>query len=576
MMVFDERKILIYDTTLRDGEQSPGAAMNSDEKLRMAVQLERLGVDIIEAGFPASSKGDFESVRVIAEKIRSVEIAAIARATIKDIDFAWQAIRDAAKPRIHIFFSSSDIHLKYQLKKTRGEALQHIKAALQHACKYTDNVEFSATDAARAEQGFLCEMLEAAIYSGARTVNIADTVGYAVPGELGILIDYLFEEVRGIENVVLSVHCHNDLGLAVANTLAAVEHGARQVKCTVNGIGERAGNAALEEVVMALQTRKNFFNVVTGIRTEHIYETSRLLTEITGIAVQPNKAIVGANAFAHESGVHQDGIMKERSTYEIITPKSVGAPETRLVLGKHSGRHAVEARLIKMGYTLTSKELNRVFHKFKEYAHSLTDICDNDLVDIIHREIHGKGEPSIMRVSKKAIKDTNVIIRLLADSHVGRLGTFGKDGYPMIKPLNFVYREGKIYFHSAQQGEKIDNIKRNSRVCFEVDLPITYVKSEGSPCRADYLYRSVIIRGRAKIVDDKEERFSALKELMKKYQPEGGFGDFQAEKLALTAVVRIDIKEMTGKEDLGKETERQAVLELLARDRYSSTDIARK
>jgi 2-isopropylmalate synthase len=386
-MVLEKNKILIYDTTLRDGEQSPGASMNPDQKLRMAVQLERLGVDIIEAGFPASSEGDLESIQRIAKKIRSAEIAAIARATIKDIDCAWQAIRGAAKPRIHVFFSSSDIHLKHQLKKTRSEALLHVKAAVQHACKYADNVEFSAVDATRAPEEFLCEMLQTAISSGAKTINIADTVGYAVPGEFGALIDYLFEKTQGIENVIFSVHCHDDLGLAVANTLAAVEHGVRQVKCTVNGIGERAGNAALEEVVMALHTRKNFFNAVTGIRIEHVYETSRLLTEITGIAVQPNKAVVGANAFAHESGIHQDGLLKEKRTYEIITPRSVGAPETRLVLGKHSGRHAVEARLKKLGYVLTSNELNKVFREFKEHAGLLTNVCDDDLEAIVRKEV---------------------------------------------------------------------------------------------------------------------------------------------------------------------------------------------
>ncbi len=312
------RKVLIFDTTLRDGEQSPGAAMNQEEKLLMARQLERLGVDIIEAGFPVASEGDFASVRQIAREIRGAQIAAIARATRADIDRAWEALREAADPRLHVFISTSDIHLRYQLRKNRDEVLSQASQAVGHAHTYTDNVEFSAMDAARSDREFLRRVLEEAIAAGARTVNIADTVGYAVPEEFGELVAYLLSTVRNIDHAVLSVHCHDDLGLAVANSLAAVKNGAGQVKCTINGIGERAGNAALEEVVMALETRRGFYGCRTAIETERIYETSKLLTGITGIPVQPNKAIVGANAFAHESGIHQDGLIKKKITYEII------------------------------------------------------------------------------------------------------------------------------------------------------------------------------------------------------------------------------------------------------------------
>jgi 2-isopropylmalate synthase len=383
-MASDQNRIIVYDTTLRDGEQSPGASMNIAEKLRMALQLERLGVDVIEAGFPASSEGDFESVRTIAEQIKGVQIAAIARAKPGDIDRAWQAIQGAAFPRLHVFLSSSDIHLKYQLKKTRDEVLHQTHIAVERARAYTSDVEFTTMDATRADREFLCSMLAVAISSGATTVNIADTVGYAVPGEFGALVHYLLENVEGIDGIPLSVHCHDDLGLAVANTLSAVENGARQVKCTVNGIGERAGNAALEEVVMALETRRDFYKARTGIRTEEIYRTSQLLTEITGLSVQSNKAVVGANAFAHESGIHQDGLLKERSTYEIMAPESVGAPETQFVLGKHSGRHAVEEYLKKMGYAPKNGELDRIFAQFKERADRIKRVSEKDLETIIH------------------------------------------------------------------------------------------------------------------------------------------------------------------------------------------------
>ena len=381
------KRILIFDTTLRDGEQSPGASMNIDEKLRLARQLERLGVDIIEAGFPVSSEGDFQAVRQIAREIRGPQIAGLTRANLADIDRTWEAIAEATHPRLHTFISSSDIHLKYQLKKTRAQVLKEARAAVKHAAAYTKNVEFSPMDATRSDREYLCDMVEAVIAEGASTVNIPDTVGYAVPVEFGELIAYLFSKVKNIKKAVLSVHCHNDLGLAVANSLAAITNGAKQVECTINGIGERAGNASMEEIVMALATRKDIFRCYTGIKTERIYQSSRLLTAITGIQVQPNKAIVGANAFAHESGIHQDGLIKEKTTYEIMLPQSVGISGTQLILGKHSGRHAIADHMKKMGYVLSREEVSRIFVRFKELADVKKEIFDEDLESLISEEV---------------------------------------------------------------------------------------------------------------------------------------------------------------------------------------------
>lgn len=387
-----KERVLIFDTTLRDGEQSPGASMNQEEKLCIAWQLERLGVDIIEAGFPVASDGDFLSVQQIAREVRRPQIAGLARANLNDIDRAWEAIKEAAHPRIHTFISTSDIHLKYQLKKTRDEVMKEACAAVAHACSCTPNVEFSPMDATRTDRDYLCDIVEAVISEGATTVNIPDTVGYIMPQEFGSMIEHLFEKVKNIRKAVISVHCHNDLGLAVANSLAAVKNGARQVECTINGIGERAGNTAMEEVVMALATRKDFFGFSTGIKTEYIYQSSRLLTHITGIPVQPNKAIVGANAFAHESGIHQDGLIKEKITYEIMTPQSVGISGTHLVLGKHSGRHAISEHLKKMGYKLNADEVKRVFVRFKELADVKKEIFDEDLETIVYEELYRTDE----------------------------------------------------------------------------------------------------------------------------------------------------------------------------------------
>ncbi|MBM3303071.1 MAG: 2-isopropylmalate synthase, partial [Deltaproteobacteria bacterium] len=347
---------------------SPGASMNAQEKLQLARQLERLGVDTIEAGFPASSEGDFHSVRQVAQAVRSARIVGLARTLAEDIETAWRAVEQAKNPGIHTFIATSDIHMKYKLRMSREEVIDRVGQAVRLARSLSDWVEFSCEDATRSEVDFMCSVIQTAVDQGACTINIPDTVGYSYPDEISAVIRTVREKVRGIENLVLSIHCHNDLGLAVANSLAALRAGARQVECTVNGIGERAGNAALEEIVMILKTRKGSFGLDTGIVSEEIFHTSRLVTTITGISVQPNKAIVGANAFAHEAGIHQDGIIKERTTYEIIAPETVGISRSSLVLGKHSGSHAFRERVKDLGYSLTEEELERTFKRFKSLA----------------------------------------------------------------------------------------------------------------------------------------------------------------------------------------------------------------
>lgn len=380
-------RCLIFDTTLRDGEQSPGATMNQQEKLQLARQLEKLGVDIIEAGFPASSEGDLESVRRISREIKSSRVVGLARAGAEDIEAAWRAVEDARSPGIHTFIATSDIHLKHKLRMSRQEVLETAGQATALARKLSDWVEFSCEDATRSDPEFLCQVIETAIGQGACTINIPDTVGYSYPEEIFERIRSIRENVKGIEDVVLSIHCHNDLGLAVANSLAALRAGCRQVECTINGIGERAGNASLEEIAMILKTRKEAFGLYTGIVSEQIFHTSRLVTTITGIPVQPNKAIVGANAFAHEAGIHQDGVIKERTTYEIIDPASVGIARSSLVLGKHSGRHALRERVRDLGYSLTEDEVNIIFKRFKDLADRKKDIFDQDIEAIIAEEV---------------------------------------------------------------------------------------------------------------------------------------------------------------------------------------------
>ncbi len=375
--------VLIFDTTLRDGEQSPGASMNTAEKLRIATQLEKLGVDILEAGFPAASDGDLEAVSRIAGKLEKTEVAALARTSKEDLDRAWEAIRHAAKPRIHTFIATSDIHLKYKLKMTREEVVTAAVEAVKYATALTDNVEFSAEDGSRSDRDFLCRVFEAVIEAGAKTVNLPDTVGYAIPQEFFELVRYVKAHTPNIDRAVLSVHCHNDLGLATANTLSAIAAGARQAEVTINGIGERAGNTSLEEVVMSLVTRNNSLKLTTSIHAQYIYPTSRLVSMITGIIVQPNKAIVGANAFAHEAGIHQDGVLKNPMTYEIMKPETIGLSTNRLVLGKHSGRHALRSRLKDMGYDLSDEEINIVFTRFKELADKKKHVVDEDLEVIV-------------------------------------------------------------------------------------------------------------------------------------------------------------------------------------------------
>jgi 2-isopropylmalate synthase len=379
--------VKIFDTTLRDGEQSPGATMNVAEKVRVAEQLEKLNVDIIEAGFPISSEGDFEAVKTIARAIKRSEVAALARANPKDIDRAWEAVKGAKFPCLHTFISTSDIHLKHQLKKSKEEVIRITARSVARAKRYTSNVEFSAMDATRSDVQFLIAVCEAAVRAGATTLNIPDTVGYAIPSEFGELIGIIRQRVRRIEKVTLSVHCHNDLGLAVANSIAAIQKGARQVECTINGIGERAGNTSLEEVVMALRTRSDLLRFHTRINPKHIYTTSRLVSKITGMVVQPNKAVVGANAFAHESGIHQDGILKEKLTYEIMTPESVGILKSSIVLGKLSGRHAFKERLRELGYRLPETDLERAFIQFKQLADKKREIYDEDIESIVVEEI---------------------------------------------------------------------------------------------------------------------------------------------------------------------------------------------
>ncbi len=379
-------KVIIFDTTLRDGEQAAGGSLNIQEKLEIARQLEKLGVDVIEAGFPVTSPGDFKAVSLIAKEIRTPVICVLTHANLEAVDQSWEAVKGAANPCIHIVLSSSDIHLFYQLKKSREEILEMSRSTVARAKKHVDNIEFSAMDASRTDPEYIYQILEAVIDAGATTVNIPDTVGYAMPNQFGDLIEGVFRNVPNIDRAVVSVHCHNDLGLAVANSLEAVRRGARQVEGTINGIGERAGNASLEEIVMAIKTRQDFFDLTTNIDTTQIYKTSRLVSERTGFQIQANKAVVGANAFRHSSGLHIDGVIKMPTTFEIMDPKSVGIPSSSLVLGKTSGRHAFRERLAELGYGLPEEDFNRAFALFKELADKKKEITDRDIESLIAEE----------------------------------------------------------------------------------------------------------------------------------------------------------------------------------------------
>jgi 2-isopropylmalate synthase len=382
-----ERKITIFDTTLRDGEQSPGCSMNLPEKLRVAHALAELGVDVIEAGFPIASPGDFEAVREVAANISGTTICGLARSNDQDIDRAWEALKHASQPRIHVFLATSAIHREFKLNMSPEEIIERSVAGVKRAKGYCDNIEFSPEDAARTEIDFLCRVVEAVIKAGATTVNIPDTVGYATPDHMGSVIKSLVDRVPNIDQAVISVHCHNDLGLAVANSLAAVQNGAGQIECTINGLGERAGNCALEEVVMAMRTRGDVYRCDTNIKSEKLVPTSRLVSEITGMHVQRNKAIVGRNAFAHEAGIHQDGMLKNRTTYEIMRPEDVGFAATDLVLGKHSGRAALADRAHQLGFELNDEQLKSVFKEFKKLADQKKVLENEDIAELIQREI---------------------------------------------------------------------------------------------------------------------------------------------------------------------------------------------
>ncbi len=384
-----DNKVLIFDTTLRDGEQAPGASMNRQEKLEIAYALERLGVDIIEAGFPIASKGDFESVKEVAKHIKNSTICGLARSLTKDIDAAAEAVKGAKHPRIHVFLATSKIHLEHKFKKSQDEILEMAVKAVKYARNKIGDIEFSPEDASRTDKEFLYRVLEAVIKAGAKTVNIPDTVGYSTPHEYGAVIAGICKNVPNINKAIVSTHCHDDLGLGVANSLAGIINGARQVECTINGIGERAGNASMEEIVMAIRTRSDFYNLTTNIKTKELYRTSRMVSKATGFIVPPNKAIVGANAFRHESGIHQDGVLKEKKTYEIMNPEDVGVPANEgLVLGKHSGRHAFKDRLKALGIELTESQIDEAFDQFKDLADKKKEIYDEDLITLVGEAHH--------------------------------------------------------------------------------------------------------------------------------------------------------------------------------------------
>ncbi len=424
-----KEKIIIFDTTLRDGEQSPGASMNIEEKLRIAHQLERLNVDVMEAGFPIASDGDFEAVKKIAQTIKGPQIAGLSRANNMDIDRAWEALQYAGeRGRIHTFIATSDIHMEHKLKMSEQQVIDTAIAAVTRAAGYTPNVEFSAEDAARTRLPFLAQVIQAVIEAGATTVNIPDTVGYTIPSEYFNIISYLKEHVSNIDKAIISVHCHNDLGLAVANSLTAIQAGARQVECTVNGIGERAGNCSLEEVVMTLRTRHDILSFTTDVATEQITPSSKLLSTITGIQVQQNKAIVGANAFAHEAGIHQHGVLMNKETYEIMTPESVGLNQNKLVLGKHSGRHAFIDRLKILGYDLSKEEIEKAFVRFKSLADMKKEIFDEDLDAIVADEVL-RVPDSIklvqMNVSSGSFAAPTATVQMEVDGEVKKTAVMG-------------------------------------------------------------------------------------------------------------------------------------------------------
>jgi 2-isopropylmalate synthase len=478
MSTNEPRPIVIFDTTLRDGEQSPGCSMNLEEKLEVAQALVDLGVNVIEAGFPIASPGDFKAVREIANTVRGATICGLARCNEKDIDRAWEALRGAPDARIHVFLATSAIHREFKLRMGKEEIIARAIESVNRAKGYCDNIEFSPEDAARTEPDFLCAVVEAAIDAGATTVNIPDTVGYATPNHFASVIKNLKNRVPNIDRAVISVHCHNDLGLAVANSLAAVEHGAGQIECTINGIGERAGNCSLEEVVMAMRTRSDYYNTTTGIQTTRLVPTSRLLSNITGLQVQRNKAIVGRNAFAHEAGIHQDGMLKERTTYEIMRPEDVGFTQTDLVLGKHSGRAALSDRAKALGYHITSEQLQEVFDEFKILADKKKEVYDADIAALIEKqmtvaddewkfvayEVHtsGGGEPKVSVTLDRA----GEVISKTTDGGDGPLDALFRT-IEEITGISVIVRDFRV--HSVTrgkdaQGESTIEVERDGRV----------------------------------------------------------------------------------------------------------------
>ncbi len=440
--------VRIFDTTLRDGEQAPGNAMTPEEKLRLARQLDALGVDVIEAGFPAASDGDFRGVRAVAEEVRRPALAALARCHDRDIDLAGEALAPAARPRLHVFIATSDIHLKYKLRIDRDECLERARAAIRRARRFTDDVEFSAEDASRTELDFLCRVIEAAIAEGATTINLPDTVGYALPTEYGAMFRAVRERVPSARDVTLSCHCHDDLGLAVANSLAAVAAGATQVECTVNGIGERAGNASLEEIVMAGRVRPQSISFRTNVNTREIFRTSQLLSHLTGVFPPANKAVVGRNAFAHEAGIHQHGVMQNGLTYEIMRPEEVGIPHSTLVLGKHSGRHALERRYRELGYDLDEQTLEGLYREFTALADRKHEILDEDLLALLHESFHDVPEAyqlTFLRVSC-GMASATAEVALAGPWHRERSGSGAGDG-----PIAATYRAiGEVVGRSVE------------------------------------------------------------------------------------------------------------------------------
>ena len=441
----ESARITVFDTTLRDGEQSPGCSMNVPEKLRMAHQLDRLGVDVIEAGFPIASEGDFAAVQAIAAVIRRPIIAGLARTCRADIERAWQALKNSARPRIHVFLATSDIHLKYKLRISRQQCLEQARDAVRLAKSFCQDVEFSPEDATRTDLDFLLQIVQAVVEAGATTVNIPDTVGYSMPAEFGELIQTIRQQVSGIEQVTLSAHCHNDLGLAVANSLAAVAAGARQVECTINGIGERAGNASLEEIVMAARVRPDRYAYKTGVVSEQLFPASQLLSEITGVPVQPNKAIIGRNAFAHEAGIHQDGMLKNPLTYEIMTPRSVGVPDSTLVLGKHSGRHALNLRCEQLGYQFERRELDEIYRRFVVLADKIKHVEDHHLLELM-REAHAGR-----RIPPAHVGDLPLAIAAVAGQSTGHDYSQKPLSFPLPAEFSSSALNSMVEHHSEQE-----------------------------------------------------------------------------------------------------------------------------